>query len=167
MADDRRGGEAEQGRSRSPRSRSLQTIIDVLHLPPDEAQHLRQVARPVSARPVPRAEPVGRLAFGVLGPLSVRRGENDLDLGNGRHRVVLARLALSANTTVSREQLIEVLWAEDPPATAVGLIHSYVSRPRRVLEPGESPRRRNNNLRYVNCALSPASTHCARPCKRA
>lgn len=136
----------EQGRSRSPRRRSLRALIDVLALSPDEAAGLARCSQPVA--PVIELRPAGsgRISFEVLGPFAVRYGPTAMPIGNGRHRVVLARLALTANTTVSRDELVDVLWADRPPVSAVNLIHSYVSRLRRTLEPDRPPRARDGML---------------------
>ena len=42
-------------------------------------------------------------------------------------------LALSANTTVSVERLVEGLWGEEPPPTAAKMVQQYVSQLRRLL----------------------------------
>jgi DNA-binding SARP family transcriptional activator/DNA-binding NarL/FixJ family response regulator len=74
----------------------------------------------------------------LLGPLRVRRGEQVLDLGSGRRRAVFAVLAMRAGQTVSRAELIEAVWGDDPPATVEGSLYTYVSDLRRVLEPRRS-----------------------------
>jgi DNA-binding SARP family transcriptional activator len=48
-------------------------------------------------------------------------------------RAVLGMLALHANTAVHREALIDALWGDEPPDTAVAMIQSYISRLRRLL----------------------------------
>ena len=55
-------------------------------------------------------------------------------------QAVLALLALNVNTGVHREMIIDALWGDDPPGTALNLVQSYVSRLRRVLDPGRRPR---------------------------
>ena len=57
-----------------------------------------------------------------------------------KQRVLLGVLALAANTVVVREALIDVLWGEEPPATAVSLLQGYAGRLRRVLDPGRPAR---------------------------
>jgi tetratricopeptide (TPR) repeat protein len=53
---------------------------------------------------------------------------------------VLGMLALRANQAVSRSELIDGMWGEDPPASAVNSVHVYVAGLRRVLEPGRARR---------------------------
>ncbi len=38
---------------------------------------------------------------------------------------------------VRRDTIIDVLWGETPPRTAVGLVQAHVSRLRKALEPRE------------------------------
>src|SRR5262249_19096297 len=42
--------------------------------------------------------------------------------------------------------LIDAVWGDDPPATAAQLVQTYVSRLRRVLDPGHPPRDRHGLL---------------------
>ena len=71
----------------------------------------------------------------LLGPVRAWRGEHELGLGGPRRRAVLGMLAMRANQVVSRSELIDGLWGEDPPASAVNSVHVYVAGLRRVLEP--------------------------------
>ena len=49
-------------------------------------------------------------------------------------------LALRANHVVSRSELIDGMWGQDPPASAVNSVHVYVSGLRQVLEPRRARR---------------------------
>lgn len=80
----------------------------------------------------------GRLEFGILGPLQVRRGETALAVGPPSQRTVLATLLLNANRTVSVDQLVDTIWPDSPPATAVAMVQIYVGRVRRALQAGEA-----------------------------
>jgi DNA-binding SARP family transcriptional activator len=75
------------------------------------------------------------MEYRVLGPLEVREGDQALRLGGRKQRALLALLVLNANRVVSRERLIDELWGDDPPATAVASLQVYVSRLRKVLGP--------------------------------
>jgi DNA-binding SARP family transcriptional activator len=72
----------------------------------------------------------------LLGPLELRDGDHSVPLGSAKQRALLALLLLQANRTVSREQLIDGLWGEDPPEQAVASIQVYVSRLRKLLPAG-------------------------------
>src|SRR5262249_14726296 len=76
-----------------------------------------------------------RLRFEVLGPLRVARGDLALPLGPLQQRVVLAVLLLHANRPVGREQLIDAVWGEAAPASAVNLLQRHVAGARRILGP--------------------------------
>ncbi len=80
------------------------------------------------------------LEFRVLGPLEVRRGGRLVDIGTPKQRVVLALLLSDVNRVVSVDRILETLWGDDPPATAIGTLQSYVSGLRRLLEPFRLPR---------------------------
>ncbi|MGW7573351.1 BTAD domain-containing putative transcriptional regulator [Streptomyces sp. NPDC054765] len=78
------------------------------------------------------------MRFSVLGPFRAWRGETELDLGPAQQRAMLAALALRAGRTVSVDELVDSLWGEDPPARSVGVLRTYASRLRRVLEADRS-----------------------------
>jgi len=71
--------------------------------------------------------------FGLLGPLEVRRDGALVPIAAGRQRGLLAALLLSANSVVLADELIEVLWAAAPPASARASLHNYVKRLRKLL----------------------------------
>ncbi|MFI7602673.1 BTAD domain-containing putative transcriptional regulator [Actinoplanes sp. NPDC049681] len=71
----------------------------------------------------------------LLGPVRAWRDEAELPLGSARRAAVLAVLALHAGHAVSRQQLVGALWGDEPPASAIGNVYTYVSTLRRVLEP--------------------------------
>jgi DNA-binding SARP family transcriptional activator len=76
------------------------------------------------------------MKFGLLGPLEVRADDGPVPLGPPQQRALLAMLLLDANRAVARERLIEGLWGEDPPETAVKSVQVYVSRLRKLLPEG-------------------------------
>ncbi|MEN8233317.1 MAG: BTAD domain-containing putative transcriptional regulator [Actinomycetota bacterium] len=71
--------------------------------------------------------------FRILGPLEVSAGDGPLRLGGRRQRTVLAVLLLNANRTTPTEQIVDLVWGEDPPPTARRSSQVYVSRLRQVL----------------------------------
>ena len=81
------------------------------------------------------------LTYGVLGALEVRRGDHPVDLGPPKQRAVLACLLLARGRVVSSDRLLEVVWGEDLPASALPSLQVYVSNLRRLLrdEDGSSP----------------------------
>jgi YVTN family beta-propeller protein len=69
----------------------------------------------------------------VLGPIEVHAGERVVPIGGGRQRALLALLLLHAGEVVSRDRLIDELWAGAPPPSADRSLDAYVSRLRRAL----------------------------------
>lgn len=87
--------------------------------------------------PVQRGE---ELSFDVLGPLRVRRGGEDLDLGFPQQRALLALLVVRAGRVVPSGDVVDVLWPERAPASAMNVVRRYAGSLRRLLEPGLPPR---------------------------
>jgi DNA-binding SARP family transcriptional activator len=104
----------------------------VLGVSATQRRQLRQLARPCGPEPV---TPSGPASVSVLGPLSVSWPAGSVELGSGRHRVVLARLAPAPRQPVGREELIHLLWGDDPPRSAANVVQTHLSRLRRILEP--------------------------------
>ncbi|HEV2348071.1 MAG TPA: BTAD domain-containing putative transcriptional regulator [Actinocrinis sp.] len=145
--------DAEQGRTRLPRPVSLIKLAGALGLDDDEARQLvnvvqrhrfagvtEEVGGHDGSASVPSvAEERRALSRGrwieVLGPLRLWRDGVPVRLRERRARTILGLLALTANTPVHRDELIDAVWGSDPPATAASLTRDYVSALRRVLEP--------------------------------
>jgi len=72
----------------------------------------------------------------LLGPLQVEHDGAPIALGGGAQRALLTRLALEPNRTVGIDRLVEDLWGEEPPASAVKMVHIHVSMLRKVLPAG-------------------------------
>ncbi|WP_370218060.1 BTAD domain-containing putative transcriptional regulator [Kitasatospora sp. GAS1066B] len=75
----------------------------------------------------------GCLSVETLGPLRAHAEGREILLGPPKQRAVFAVLALRTNSVVSRDDLIDYIWGEAPPATAAGSLHTYVSGLRRTL----------------------------------
>ncbi|MFC4911303.1 AfsR/SARP family transcriptional regulator [Actinomadura gamaensis] len=75
-----------------------------------------------------------RLRFTVLGPLAVRRGDARLATGSPQAGALLAALLLRGGRPAGIDDLVAALWEGEPPARGVGMIRTYVSRLRLVLE---------------------------------
>ena len=76
----------------------------------------------------------------LLGPVRAWRGDRELELGGPQRQAVLGLLALRANQAVSRSELIDGIWGEDPPPSAVNALHVHVAALRRTLEPHRASR---------------------------
>ena len=71
--------------------------------------------------------------FALLGPVRAWRGGVEVDLGSPQQRAVLAALLVHEGGQVTVEGLVEGLWGDRAPATAVRVIRQYVHRLRLVL----------------------------------
>ncbi|WP_199041723.1 tetratricopeptide repeat protein [Glycomyces salinus] len=130
----------EQGRSRRPRRESVRGLAAALELPDqDVARLFRAVfgaSGPVAAAPVePSTAARKGTTLGVLGPLTVWRDGVPVPLNSPKQNAILLRLALTAGEVVGRDQLMDLLWGEKPPASAANLLHTYIGRLRRLLQP--------------------------------
>jgi DNA-binding SARP family transcriptional activator len=76
------------------------------------------------------------LSAGLLGPLEMERAGQPVPLGGPTQRALLARLLLDANRTVPIDRLVEDLWGDAAPASAVKMVHIYVSKLRKELPGG-------------------------------
>ena len=84
------------------------------------------------------------MEFRILGTLEIRDGAGRLLAPPRRkQRLLLVVLLLRANTPVSTESLLDLLWPDTAPASARANLQSYVSDLRRLLhaaEPADPPR---------------------------
>jgi DNA-binding SARP family transcriptional activator len=71
--------------------------------------------------------------FRILGPLEVVDETGPLLLGGQKQRAVLALLLLDANRVVSVDRLVDALWGENPPRTAMTSLQNFVSQLRKTL----------------------------------
>jgi DNA-binding SARP family transcriptional activator/tetratricopeptide (TPR) repeat protein len=77
------------------------------------------------------------MEFRILGPLEALDGGRVVGLGGSGQRALLAVLLLHPNETLATDRLIDELWGERPPATAVKIVQVYVSRLRKAFVAGE------------------------------
>ena len=73
--------------------------------------------------------------FRVLGLLEVADAGRAVELRGKKVRTLLAMLALHPGTVVSSERLIEALWDDHPPPTAMATLQVHVSHLRKALGP--------------------------------
>ncbi|WP_063762346.1 tetratricopeptide repeat protein [Streptomyces sp. NRRL F-5123] len=140
----------EQGRTRQPQLPSVRALATALGLDGHEAAALRHAAvvEEPAGEHAAAAEQQGTVRVGLLGPLTLRRGPAEVALGRGGRRLVLARLALSANATVPVHELVDLLWGGHPqPADTHQLLQTYVSRLRPSLDPARPGRTADSVLR--------------------
>ncbi|WP_203949894.1 BTAD domain-containing putative transcriptional regulator, partial [Planotetraspora thailandica] len=80
------------------------------------------------------------LIFQILGPLRLWRDGVELHSGPRQQAFLLALLLAREGRPISTDQLIDLIWVDDPPTSALNVIHKYVGSLRRLLEPELSAR---------------------------
>jgi DNA-binding SARP family transcriptional activator/tetratricopeptide (TPR) repeat protein len=68
---------------------------------------------------------VNEIVFRVLGPLEVTMAGRPVTLGGRKPRMLLATLLLEPNTMVGVDTLVDVLWPDSPPRSAVANVRTY------------------------------------------
>ena len=71
----------------------------------------------------------------VLGPIDLLTGTGAESVGSAMSRRLLGALVVEAGRAVPISRLEWSLWADDPPTSATGSLHTYVSRLRHHLGP--------------------------------
>jgi DNA-binding SARP family transcriptional activator len=71
--------------------------------------------------------------YRLLGPFEVLVDGRPVPLAGPRQRAVLVYLLAHANVVVPISRLVDELWGDDPPASAVNVLQSYVSQLRKAL----------------------------------
>jgi transcriptional regulator with XRE-family HTH domain len=144
----------EQGRTTQPHRRALEQLaaaLDLGHPQRDLLLAMRAAARPPGAGHDARGEDgtgtgphepgaAMRLRLGILGPMVAWRDGSAIALGAARQRAVLGLLALHPAYGVHRDAVVDLLWGDDAPDSAVAIVQSQISQLRRRLEPGRLAR---------------------------
>jgi DNA-binding SARP family transcriptional activator/DNA-binding XRE family transcriptional regulator len=122
----------EQGRTRFPRWGTVEELAATLGVGQAHRAELARAFVTVQPGIAGRTEAAGT-RIDILGPLAASRDGTPVPLGPARQRAVLGLLALHAGGVVHREAIIDTLWGDRPPASAVTETQSYVSRLRKIL----------------------------------
>ncbi|MDT9689871.1 BTAD domain-containing putative transcriptional regulator [Streptomyces sp. P9(2023)] len=72
--------------------------------------------------------------YRILGPVRVWRGHTELTSGPPKQQALLALLLARAGQLLTPQEVIDALW-EEPPGSAVNVVHRHVGALRRLLEP--------------------------------
>ncbi|MGW3496315.1 AfsR/SARP family transcriptional regulator [Streptomyces sp. NPDC001020] len=73
--------------------------------------------------------------YSILGTVCARRGDTELEIGPPKRRALLALLLLRAPGPLTLSEAVDILWDEDPPPSAVNVVHRHIGALRRTLEP--------------------------------
>lgn len=74
------------------------------------------------------------MRLGLLGPLTLSRGTCPITPSAPKLRQVLSLLALQANSVTRVDQLVEELWEESPPPSALTTVQTYIYQLRKLLK---------------------------------
>ncbi|SDT03476.1 ATP-binding protein [Actinoplanes derwentensis] len=89
----------------------------------------------------------GELRLHILGSLRVRRGDVTVDPGPPQQAFLLSVLLARAGRPVSVSELIDLMWADDAPPSAVNVIQKHIGALRRLFEPAAATRGASSYLR--------------------
>jgi DNA-binding SARP family transcriptional activator len=89
-------------------------------------------------------------SFKLLGPLQVRINDQLATPSASKVRQVLALTLLRANETVSIHTLIEELWDDRPPRTAVTIVQTYIYQIRKLVAQYAGARMASQMFRTVS-----------------
>ena len=73
--------------------------------------------------------------YSILGTVRVLRGDTELELGPPKRLALLSLLLLRAPGPLTLSEAVDILWDDDPPASAVNVVHRHIGALRRTLEP--------------------------------
>jgi DNA-binding SARP family transcriptional activator len=79
------------------------------------------------------------MRYRILGTFEVVDGNRICTPTAPKLRRVLALLLLHANSVVTTQSLIEELWADEPPRSALTTVQTYIYQLRKILELREAP----------------------------
>ncbi|MGY1439947.1 BTAD domain-containing putative transcriptional regulator [Streptomyces reniochalinae] len=91
------------------------------------------------------APPMAR--FRALGPLEAMVAGGPVNLGAPKQRKLVTLLVSRVGRPVPVDVMLETLWSEGPPPSAMASLQSYVANLRRALEPDRAPRTPTKVLR--------------------
>ncbi|WP_418959828.1 AfsR/SARP family transcriptional regulator [Streptomyces tritici] len=70
----------------------------------------------------------------MLGAVSVLRGETPVTIGSPQQQALLVALLLRSGRVAATQELIDSVWGEEPPSSALASLRTYVWRLRQLLE---------------------------------
>ncbi|GGJ58803.1 AfsR/SARP family transcriptional regulator [Streptomyces brasiliensis] len=73
--------------------------------------------------------------YSILGTVRAMRGDTEIDLGPPKRLALLTLLLLRAPGPLTLSEAVDILWDEEPPTSAVNVVHRHIGALRRTLEP--------------------------------
>ena len=136
----------ESGSLSRPQAASIHRLAAALGVSEAELEELLNGASAAHCGDLDSEPP---LRIDVLGPLAVRRGPAAVEVTSAMQRSLLGLLAVQPGQPVGAEEIIDLLWPDDPPRTCRQLVHTYVAQLRQLLEPEHGSGRSAGVLRRV------------------
>ncbi|MEU6229659.1 BTAD domain-containing putative transcriptional regulator [Streptomyces sp. NPDC047042] len=121
----------EQGHVRRPHADSIRQLVAALDL--SGAARTRLLEAGEAAASSPRT---AGLRVTVLGPLALHRDGSPVELPSVLRRSLLGLLAIQPGVVVGTDEIVDVLWGEQPPRTCRQLVQTYVRHLRDLIDPG-------------------------------
>jgi DNA-binding SARP family transcriptional activator len=100
-------------------------------------ESVSETTRIVATQPATRE--YDSITLGLLGPLLLMRGERVVTPSAPKLRQVLSLLAVQANSVTRVDQLVEELWEESPPQSALTTVQTYIYQLRKLLKLDDKP----------------------------
>ncbi|MGW1623841.1 BTAD domain-containing putative transcriptional regulator [Streptomyces sp. NPDC002172] len=88
--------------------------------------------------------------YSILGAVRAMRGDTEIGLGPPKRLALLALLLLRAPGPLTLSEAVDILWDDEPPTSAVNVVHRHIGALRRTLEP--ELRSRTNAAHLVRAA---------------
>jgi len=117
----------ESGRVDQPQTRTLRALAGVLGLDVDDMRRSMAKGRK------PAADSGPPLHIGILGPLTIGRGDTEIEVRAFKLRRLLSLLVLCHPESAGLDEIGRALWPKEPPRSYPNLIHTYVSQARSLL----------------------------------
>ena len=73
--------------------------------------------------------------YSILGTVRALRDDTEIDLGPPKRIALLALLLLRAPGPLMLSEAVDILWDDEPPASAANVVHRHIGALRRTLEP--------------------------------
>jgi DNA-binding SARP family transcriptional activator len=86
------------------------------------------------------------MRFDILGPLRITGAAGPVQLNGVRRRILLLALLSHPNAVVPTTDLVDWLWPDQPPRSALTTLHTHVSILRSALDPQRPPWRPSGRL---------------------
>jgi len=73
------------------------------------------------------------MRYGILGPLELSENGRTVEIAGAKQRALLAMLLLNANRVVSSDELVDAIWEEQVPDSALKALQVHVSQLRKLV----------------------------------